>query len=1086
MTRDEGTLSFEESEAGEEDGAVAVGTELPPILPGQALGRFTLERRLGAGAMGEVWAARDAELDRPVAVKILVPRWSTTRARLRLMREAKALARLRHENIVTVFDVGEEHGRLYLAMELAEGDTLAAWMRAGPRPWREVRDVFLAAGRALAAAHAAGIVHRDFKPANLLVGPSGVRVVDFGLAASGDDGDPDSIGAGGSPELGDVPLTRTGKLVGTPVYMSPEQLRGERGSTRSDQWSFCVALFEALHGYRPFEGNGVAELVEATSRGARIASPPAGPPAFLRKILRRGLAAAPGDRYPSMDALVSELARGSRDRRRLAAGVLAVAALVSAGGGWWIATRSTSTSPGRGAAPRSVAVLAATTSDMGWIALAAERRVTAELLASGHVRVAPAELAAEHPAAAAVVRAGRTGDREALVRLARDLGVERTIVIQHEGASEDAVDVVATIYDARGEATGSWRESGKAAGALVLSERLAGTVREQLGLARPDSLASAQAALPRHPEAARSYAQGIALRRAFDLGGARQAFERARDLDPDAPLVHDALAEIWTHLGHEEHAAAESRRALELAAVLRHDERLRVGARAAVAAHEWDRAIEAYRALALLFPEEWDDAVAVVETMLKAARVHDAAAAIEALLRRDGATSDARVLLVHARVLGALRNHARAREAASEARARAAAVGLRGLVTRADEVSCLSAGLGGRRDEAIAACGRAISTHAASGNVVGEAAATANLAYNHIQAGRLDEARAVLDAIEPRIRRLGPSRALVSVLRTRANVEQKSSHNEKALALSREALAIARALGRGPMLAGALTSVASAELERERPELSQPLYEEAVAVAKQAGVGAQAAHALQNLALRLGRSGRLAIAKTTIDESIALFRQAHESFDIAWALDTAALIALDMNELARAEAFAREAIAVRTSNRLIAGQSRQNLAEVLLFKGDHDRAVAEAGLAVAEYRAQGHNSEVYALEVYARALLAKGEAGAALAAAHRALAIEDPDGLTYLRGRIEPTIARAKYALGDRRVVAEVERRAAGLSMDTSAGSNLHLALGELLAREGRSRRAREILARVIAHSKQAGQLLAVAEAERLLALTRR
>src|SRR5262249_43089413 len=155
---------------------------LEPLAPGAALARFTLERRLGSGAMGEVWAAHDPELDRTVAVKVLAPRSTSARARVRLLREAQALARLRHENVVTVFDVGEERGRLYSAMERAEGEGLADWMRDEHRSWREVRDVFVAAGRGLAAAHAAGIVHRDFKPGNVLVGTAGVRVVDFGLA----------------------------------------------------------------------------------------------------------------------------------------------------------------------------------------------------------------------------------------------------------------------------------------------------------------------------------------------------------------------------------------------------------------------------------------------------------------------------------------------------------------------------------------------------------------------------------------------------------------------------------------------------------------------------------------------------------------------------------------------------------------------------------------------------------------------------------------------------------------------------------------------------------------------------------------
>jgi tetratricopeptide (TPR) repeat protein/predicted Ser/Thr protein kinase len=316
-----GTVSGDESDLAPDAGEVQADERLEALAPGSALARFTLERRLGSGAMGEVWAARDPELDRTVAVKVLAPRWTSARARVRLLREAQALAKLRHENVVTVFDVGEERGRLYIAMELAEGQTLADWLRAKQRSWREVRDVFVAAGRGLAAAHAAGIVHRDFKPGNVLVGAAGVRVVDFGLAARGDE--PASVDSGGSPEAADIRLTRTGKLVGTPVYMSPEQLRGERATPRSDQWSFCVALHEALYGRRPFAGEDVPALASAIARGPRFA---AGPPRSLVAILRRGLRVDPEARFPSMDALVAKL----RPRRTRDVVVAAAAAMVAA------------------------------------------------------------------------------------------------------------------------------------------------------------------------------------------------------------------------------------------------------------------------------------------------------------------------------------------------------------------------------------------------------------------------------------------------------------------------------------------------------------------------------------------------------------------------------------------------------------------------------------------------------------------------------------------------------------------------------------------------------------------------------------
>ncbi|MFY0533529.1 serine/threonine-protein kinase [Nannocystis pusilla] len=248
-----------------------------PLQPGARLGRYVVMSLLGAGGMGVVYAAHDPELGRPVALKLLRPHPAGPRRELedRLRREAQAMARLSHPNVAAVHDVGQIGGRIFIAMELIRGQTLAAWLRAAPRARRDVLARFLLAGRGLAAAHAAGLVHRDFKPENVLVGDDGqVRVVDFGLArASGDE--PLSITAQsgpGSEQLAD--LTATGAVLGTPIYMAPEQHEGRPAEARSDQFSFCVALYTALYGQRPFAGDTVESLALAV-RDGRLSPRPA-------------------------------------------------------------------------------------------------------------------------------------------------------------------------------------------------------------------------------------------------------------------------------------------------------------------------------------------------------------------------------------------------------------------------------------------------------------------------------------------------------------------------------------------------------------------------------------------------------------------------------------------------------------------------------------------------------------------------------------------------------------------------------------------------------------------------------------------
>jgi tetratricopeptide (TPR) repeat protein len=264
-----------------------------PLAAGERLGRFVIEGRIGAGGMGVVYRATDLDIGRSVAIKLLRSPLADGRAQVRIVREAKAMARLNHPNIVPVFAVGALDDRPYVVMELVAGVTLREWLAGAKRSWREVLDILVDAGRGLAAAHAAGIVHRDVKPANVLVGADGrPRVCDFGLARGRDDI------AGAEPASAARPpahVTQTGALIGTPAYMSPEQERGERATAMSDQYGFCVSAWEALHGERP-AGHPPAP------RRSRI-------PARVDAVLARGLAPTASDRHASMDDLLDALAR---------------------------------------------------------------------------------------------------------------------------------------------------------------------------------------------------------------------------------------------------------------------------------------------------------------------------------------------------------------------------------------------------------------------------------------------------------------------------------------------------------------------------------------------------------------------------------------------------------------------------------------------------------------------------------------------------------------------------------------------------------------------------------------------------------
>ncbi len=306
------------------------------------LARYQLGPQLGAGGHGIVYSAHDPKLDRDVAIKILRPTTTAQPQRAatiaRMLQEGRALAQLSHPNVVEIYDVGRlppedgAHDGCFLVMERVDGTDLAAWLGERPRPTAEILDAFVQAGRGLAAAHRRGLVHRDFKPANVLIArDGGVKVTDLGLVrwmfphrGSTYDTNPDPSDARPPSSLDAHALTRTGSIMGTPLYMAPEQHRGDPADARSDQYAFCVALFEALAGHPPYAAPTTQALAKAKQQPA-----PAPPPLASRAVSRsllRGLHPDPAERHPDMESLLATMA--SRHHRTWVVPIATVTALV--------------------------------------------------------------------------------------------------------------------------------------------------------------------------------------------------------------------------------------------------------------------------------------------------------------------------------------------------------------------------------------------------------------------------------------------------------------------------------------------------------------------------------------------------------------------------------------------------------------------------------------------------------------------------------------------------------------------------------------------------------------------------------------
>ncbi|TNE50812.1 MAG: serine/threonine protein kinase [Deltaproteobacteria bacterium] len=285
----------------------------PDALPPVAIGRYNVKQMLGSGGMGVIYEAYDEDNQRPVALKLIRPDvldpYRREAHRARMLREARLLASLHHPNIPNIYEVGTWNDQVFLAMQLVSGTNMRQWLDQANPDWTDIVAAYLRAGEGVVAAHNANIVHRDIKPDNILVEDTGnVYITDFGLARL-DQTTISSIGMHSAPHRPPalLSLTGTGDILGTPAYMPPEQYKGQGVSKRSDQFSFCVSLYEALYGMRPFAGQTMEELIQAAQDGRVFRPRFSEIPNDVLQVLIRGMHPVPRERYGSMRELLTAL-----------------------------------------------------------------------------------------------------------------------------------------------------------------------------------------------------------------------------------------------------------------------------------------------------------------------------------------------------------------------------------------------------------------------------------------------------------------------------------------------------------------------------------------------------------------------------------------------------------------------------------------------------------------------------------------------------------------------------------------------------------------------------------------------------------
>ncbi len=925
------------------------------LVAGSRVGRYVVLGSLGTGSMGSVYLARDPELDRRVALKLLRPdRAASEDAALlqaRLQREARAMARLVHPNVIAVHDVGAADGAVFIAMEHVEGVTLRAWLQEKPRSPAEVLPILLQAGQGLMAAHDAGIIHRDFKPDNVLIGRDGkVRVGDFGLAREelAEELANNARVAAAAPEQTpeSQSLTREGALVGSPAYMSPEILSGEHASARSDVFSFCVSLHEALFGERPFAGRTLWALREAVSSGEfREPASAARVPKHVRRALRRGLAARPEDRWPSLAPLLAELSRDPDARLRrplILAAFVALAALASVvGAGVFLRKNRSPAIPA--AARQAIAVLPPVgdrgMAGEGWLSPLLAEMLAAGLSRSEQVRVVPPSQVAQVMDDLGL--RGSTSKELPKLRqaLAADVIVTATYRLATGAqAGSGRLQLALALWDAStGEQRSSLEREGEQGQLFDLATRASAAILQALQLPplQPPSAAAAQAEFPSDPEASRAYVEGLTRLRAYDAAGARERLERAAALAPDHALARAALAQALAQLGYDRLARENATRAFELSGPLGREERLAIEALALERSREWPRAIEVRRALFTFFPDSLEHGLELASAQIEGSENQNALVTIAALRRLPRpAGDDPRIDLVEASAQLKLGNPkaelAAAQRAVTSGTARGARLAVaQGLFFTASADEELS-----RRDEGFAGMTEAARRFHELGDLSSEARSMSHLAIARAEAGDFAGAHRDFEAAQAAYSAVG-------------NVAGAAA------------------------IAGNLAVVMRHERDLRGARRAQEL---SVGLMTQLRDEDSMARSLHNLGIVLLQLGELPEALSRVEQSLSIQRRLGIRSGVHLSLSLLAEVRMNSGYLDGAQSLLDELFAAPGLQQRAEAVGRAVQAHLLLAEGRTDAAIAEARRASSLMREQKRNDYVVEMQaVISRALLTQGK-----------------------------------------------------------------------------------------------------------------
>jgi len=1004
---------------------------------GKNLSHYRIVQQIGAGGMGVVFLAHDEQLERDVAIKVLPPgTLADEAARKRFRQEALSLARLNHPNIATIHDFDTADDTDFLVTEYIAGDALDKKLASGAVPSDKVVRLGLQFAQGLGAAHAQGIIHRDLKPANLRLTTDGrLKILDFGLAQFvHPEGD---LAATAS-------LTSSQQITGTLPYMSPEQLRGEFADRRTDIWAMGAVLYELATGKRPFPETHGPMLINAILNQEPELPRKVNPLVSegLESVIWKSLRKNRAERYQSVGELEEDLERltagispqvrgpGRPLRQRLLLWVTALLIVFAVGAMFFLRKRPKVdvSLVSTGVARHSVAILGfknlSGRPDTAWLSTALSEMLTTELGAGEKLLTISGENVARVKNDLALPETDSLA-ADTLSRVRKNLGSDFVILGSYLDLGDGSdIRVDLRVQDAKtGKIVSTVTRRGSETHLDDLITQAGAELRSKLGVGpAPDAEEVAiKAELPSNANAARFYSEGLQRLRNFEPLAARDLFEKAVAADPRHAMSYVYLASAWKSLGYDQKAVAAAQKAVELSSGLRHEEQLRVQGQYYEASHQWDKAIETYRALYQESPDDLDFGLRLANAQISASKAAEARATLAELRKLPPPQGqDLRIDVDEIMAANEASDYKSAAALSLELAEKAKQQGARYLLARALQFRCAALRNLGDPKGAVQTCREGHDISSAIGDRAGEAASintTANLLYDQ---GDLEGARKLYGQSGEIYRSIGNKSGVAaatdnaaSVISDQGDLVTARKMSEEALALYREvgdqtgiaqtlnnlaaqmvqggdlsgaeknfqaALDIWRVMGSPDGIATALTNLGDMRMALGEIASAKSAYQESLETFRKNGEKSKAAYPLVGMGDVYAASGDFADAKKSYDEALSISNESGEKHESAVAMANLGTVLMQQGDLTGARAKYQKAIDLRNEigEKSGAAEISLQLASLALEEGRASEGKALAGKALEEIRAAKiPELQISAHAILADALLAQGKLDAA-------------------------------------------------------------------------------------------------------------